>query len=75
MRRLFLALLAVPVTARAEAPVVFSAAPDGVAVTLYRDPERGDGTIDRARPRSFALIAETRTVTLPPGPVTVSLAV
>jgi hypothetical protein len=71
MRRLLLALLAMPVAAHAETPVVFSAAPDSLAVTLYRDPARGDGAIDRARPRSFALIAETRTVTLPPGEVTV----
>lgn len=71
MRRLLLALLAIPAAAHAETPVVFSAAPDSVAVTLYRDPARGDGTINRAQPRSFALIAETRTVTLPPGPVVV----
>ncbi|RZJ95931.1 MAG: hypothetical protein EOO76_20555, partial [Novosphingobium sp.] len=40
-------------------------------MTLYRDPDRGDGAIDRNRPSSFALISETRTVTLPPGEVTV----
>lgn len=48
-------------------PVVLSAAPDKVAVTLYRDPDRGDGEINRSDPSSFALIVETRTVTLPPG--------
>lgn len=48
-------------------PVVLSAAPDKVAVTLYRDPSRGDDAIDRNDPSSFALIVETRTVTLPPG--------
>jgi hypothetical protein len=71
MRRLLLALVATPIAAHAETPVVFSAAPDSVAVTLYRDPARGDAAINRAQPRSFALIAETRTVTLPPGAVTV----
>lgn len=53
--------------ALAAPPVILSAAPDKVAVTLYRDPERGDGAIDRNDPSSFALIVETRTVTLPPG--------
>ena len=57
--------------ALADTPVVESAAPDAVAVTLYRDPDRGDGAINRNRPSSFALISETRTVTLPPGEVTV----
>jgi hypothetical protein len=51
----------------AAAPIVLSAAPDKVAVTLYRDPDRGDGEINRSDPSSFALIVETRTVTLPPG--------
>jgi len=63
--------LALPATAQAETPVIFSAAPDAVAVTLYRDPDRGDDPIDRDNPTSFALISETRTVTLPPGEVTV----
>ncbi len=57
-------LLATPALA---APVVTSAAPDNVAVTLYRDPDRGDAPIDRTDPSSFALIVETRTVTLPAG--------
>ena len=48
-------------------PIVTSAAPDKVAVTLYGDPDRGDGAINRNDPTSFALIVETRTVTLPPG--------
>ena len=54
------------------APPVISPAPDSVAVTLYRDPDRTPGNaINRANPTSFALIAETRTVTLPPGAATV----
>lgn len=72
MRRLALAMLAIPVAAQAEPAVVFSTAPDTVAVTLYRDPARAlDSDIDRDDPSSFALIAETRTVTLPPGEVVV----
>ena len=51
--------------------MILSAAPDKVAVTLYRDPDRGEGAINRDDPTAFALIAETRTVTLPPGEVTV----
>ncbi len=57
--------------ALADPPVVTSAAPGTVAVTFYRDPNRGDGEIDRNQPGSFALIAETRIVDLPPGVVTV----
>jgi hypothetical protein len=66
---LFAALL--PAPALAAPPVIISAAPDAVAVTLYRDPDRGEGAIDRNNPSAFALIAETRTVTLPPGEVVV----
>ncbi|MGN6358341.1 MAG: DUF4139 domain-containing protein, partial [Novosphingobium sp.] len=60
-------LLGLSAPAFAAPPVILSAAPDKVAVTLYRDPNRGDGAIDRSDPSSFALIVETRTVTLPPG--------
>jgi len=66
-----LLFLMLPIPAHAQPPVIFSAKPDQVAVTLYRDPDRGEDEIDRDRPTSFALIAETRTVTLPPGEVTV----
>jgi hypothetical protein len=51
--------------------VITSAGPDKVAVTRYRDPDRGDGAIDRGNPSSFALIVETRTITLPPGETSV----
>lgn len=69
MRWLAAILLAstIPGVALAAPPVITSAAPDKVAVTLYRDPARGDRAIDRSGPSSFALIVETRTVTLPPG--------
>ena len=69
-----LALMIAPAAAgaaAAAAPVIPSPAPDRVAVTLYRDPNRGSGAIDRNEPASFALISETRTVTLPPGVVTI----
>ena len=64
-------LLAAPGAQAQTRPVVLSAVPDHVGATLYRDPARGDDAIDRDDPSSFALIAETRTVTLPPGVVTV----
>lgn len=66
-----LAALALFTTPAMATPVVTSAAPDKVAVTLYRDPERGEDAINREEPSSFALIVETRTVDLPPGEATV----
>lgn len=52
--------------------VVTAAAPHAVAVTIYRDPERGaDDALDRDFPRGFALITEKRRVTLPKGEATV----
>lgn len=55
-------------TSYAAPPVVISAAPDTVAVTIYRDPYRDqDEEMDLEDPSSIALIAETRTVILPPG--------
>jgi len=56
-----------PMAARAQLPVVISSGPDKVAVTLYRDPARGEEPLNRDDPAAFALIAETRTVMLPPG--------
>lgn len=43
-----------------------------LSVTLYRDPERGaDQAMERNWPRGFAMITETRSVTLPPGESTI----
>jgi len=79
MRRAALALLmlvaALPARA-ADPPVVASPKPDHVAISLYRDPARDTDTALPALDDSeglggFALIRETRTVDLPPGPVTV----
>jgi hypothetical protein len=64
-------LLAIPATAHAGPAVVVSQATDSVAVTIYRDPNRGDQPIYLRAPNAFALVAETRTVTLPPGEVVV----
>lgn len=73
MRRaaFLLALIAASAAAQAR-ETVDASAPSAVAVTVYRDPERGpDEAMDRAFPEGFAMISETRTVTLPPGESTV----
>ncbi|MDZ4306262.1 hypothetical protein [Allopontixanthobacter sp.] len=60
---------AVPADAR---EVVSASAPVGLAVTIYRDPGRGEGdAMDRDWPQGFAMISETRDVTLPPGESTI----
>lgn len=79
MRRLALALLMLVLAAPArgaDPPVVASPKPDHVAISLYRDPARDTDTALPAPDDSdglggFALIRETRSVDLPPGPVTI----
>jgi len=75
MRRaaLLLALLGgvwtAPLAAR---ETVEASAPSGLAVTLYRDPNRGmHDAMNRDWPQGFAMITEKRTVTLPPGESTI----
>jgi len=52
--------------------IVTSAGPDKVSVTLYRDPNRDtQSAINRSYPQGFALITETRTVTIPAGPAVI----
>lgn len=64
-----LALWTIPATAR---ETVEAFAPSALSVTLYRDPHRGaDGEMNRDWPQGFAMITETRQVTLPPGESTV----
>lgn len=54
------------------AAAVTSAGPERVSVTLYRAPGRStEDSIDRDSPEGFALITETRTVTLPAGPAVI----
>lgn len=62
-------VLSAPLAAQAPAPtVVTSVAPDNVAVSVYRAPYRSAETpINRGEPQGFALITETRTVTIPAG--------
>ncbi|WP_133365504.1 DUF4139 domain-containing protein [Qipengyuania sediminis] len=64
---LLLTLLATPAGAQ-EQSALEASAPTKLAVTVYRDPNRGEGDgMDRDWPRGFAMISETRTVTLPAG--------
>ena len=58
--------------AAAARDVVDASAPGAVSITVYRDPDRDEGeVINRAMPRGFAMISETRMVTLPPGESTI----
>jgi hypothetical protein len=62
-------LFATPAAAR---DIVNASPPRSLAVTLYRDPGRGEGqAMNRDWPRGFAMISETRQVTLPPGESTI----
>lgn len=62
-----LAALAIVLPALAAArPVVVSPAPGKVAVTVYRDPN-GQGAMNLAWLNGFALVSETRRVSLPAG--------
>jgi hypothetical protein len=69
LRRLVLALwLAVSGGAAAAQPVVLSAGPEKVAITVYRDPNRAaDDPFNLAWLNGYALVTETRTVDLPAG--------
>jgi hypothetical protein len=67
-RALTLLLIAAAPLPVAAQTVVTSAAPDSVAVSVFRDPDRAaGGEIDRSWLNGFALISETRTVDLPAG--------
>jgi len=57
-------LAALPAAAQT---LVVSDKPDAVAVTVYRDPNRREGTIRRSWPGGYALVTETRTLLLPAG--------
>lgn len=66
---LFASLWVLPAAAQ---QVVTSAGPEKVSVTVYRAPNRdSDEAIDRGNPDGYALITETRTLTLPAGRTTI----
>ena len=73
MRRAVLFLLLAGMSAPAAArEAVDASPPSALSVTVYRDPDRTpDQKLDRNWPRGFAMISETRKVTLPPGESTV----
>ncbi|WP_411340462.1 hypothetical protein V6U71_00305 [Sphingopyxis sp. J-6] len=65
MSSLLLLFAAAPAAAQS---VVTSTAPDKVAVSVFRDPDRAEGgEINRNWLNGFALISETRTIDLPAG--------
>ena len=56
-------------------PEIISPKPDSVAVTIYRDPQRGQGggmNLDYLN--GFAVVTEKRTVSVPAGPSTIRFA-
>ncbi len=65
MRLLFGLLLLAGSAPAAAQQIVSSSRPEAVSVTIYRDPNRGSGEIDRNWLNGFALITETRTISLP----------
>ncbi|MBY8827751.1 DUF4139 domain-containing protein [Hephaestia mangrovi] len=68
MRRLTLPLLvALAMAGPARADDVAASPPRSLAVTIYRAPDRRQGSIDLDRLGGFALITETRNVHLPAG--------
>lgn len=76
MRRIASFLLALaallPTAPLAAREVVEASAPREVAVTIYRDPNRGEGdAMDIQFPNGFAMISETRRVRLPAGESTI----
>ena len=67
LRGFALLLLATIAVVPAHAGTVTSSEVKAVSVTLYRDPARGQGAMNVANPGGYALITETRTITIPAG--------
>jgi hypothetical protein len=57
-------IVATPVTAQS---VAISPKADSVTLTVYRAPYRGETPINKNWPQGYALITETRTITIPAG--------
>jgi hypothetical protein len=56
-------------------PEIISPRPDSVAVTIYRDPGRGNGGgFNLSYLNGFAVVTEKRTITVPAGPATIRFA-
>ncbi|WP_066555046.1 DUF4139 domain-containing protein [Croceicoccus bisphenolivorans] len=72
MRRILILLLSCGLAAPAAArDVVMASAPEKMSVTVYRDPNRGNDAMNLSWLNGFALVSETRTVTLPAGESTI----
>jgi hypothetical protein len=70
MRRGLIALLALllPLAPAAARPTIVSPSPNALSVTVYRDPYRGgDQAMELEWLAGYALVTETRTVSLPAG--------
>lgn len=67
MRGFGLFLLASVAVVPVHAGTVTSSEVKAVSVTLYRDPARGQGAMNASNPGGYALITETRTITIPAG--------
>lgn len=70
MRRFVLLVLTL-VSAPASAGNVVSRDVSDVSVTIYRDPHRREGEMQRDWPGGYALISETRTISIPAGESTI----
>lgn len=69
---LLVAALFLPATPADARAIADASAPVDLAVTVYRDPTRGqDEKMNCRWPKGFAMISETRTVTLPAGQSTI----
>ncbi|MFC3578535.1 DUF4139 domain-containing protein [Sphingomonas hylomeconis] len=74
MRGLLAFALLLVATPAAAQTMVKSERIDAISVTLYRDPYRGQGAIPpRGWPGGYALITETRTISVPQGPAVIRL--
>lgn len=59
-----IALFPAPIQAQT---IITSPEPEAVSLTIYRDPDRGEAPIDANWPTGYALVTETRTITIPEG--------
>src|SRR5687768_14986203 len=67
MRVMLALLLALAPSLAAAQAITASPGPDSVAVTVYRDPNRGNRAFNLDWLNGYALISETRRVSLPAG--------
>jgi hypothetical protein len=66
-RACILIWLALVGVAPAAAQIVTSSEISDVSVSIYRDPNRAAGAMDRRWPGGYAFISETRTIHIPAG--------